>query len=142
MRQTHAEKQMLNTIGKFGVISELLKRNHSVSMHEGKHCRDVVINSTNTNPLFIKVKTSRTNRFVTNFWQRYSDPTRLHPDYWIIVHIDNSNISHYHIIPHNELGSIQKRANGDAGSDVPHGCDNVTLKDISKYENRWDLIKY
>ena len=152
MTQPSKEKAILSGIGKFGTLSELLKRNLDANITIGNsNLTDITIDHAKFNFMVIqvtypdgtkkniKVKTSRTKRFVTN-WQKYRDATEQ-PDYWVIVHIDRNEISHYYILTHAELGVIQAERNGCSQEEISSiGVDNVLLKHIDAHENRWDKI--
>ncbi|MBQ9241618.1 MAG: hypothetical protein IJ165_00070 [Proteobacteria bacterium] len=152
MTQPSSEKSMLSGIGKFGTLSELLKRGLNVQVTFGNTSAVDKITIGTINRLEIqviypdgtekriKVKTSRTERFVTQ-WQKYRDNTDRQPDYWVIVHIDENNISHYHILTHEELGALSARRAGCSPEEMgSEGVDNVLLEHIAESENRWDKI--
>ena len=88
----------------------------------------------------IEVKTTRSTRFVTNFFQKYFDKIRLHPDFWILVHIDTDNVSHFYILTHEEMGEVQMKRNKMDRWEEIKGCDNVLLRDIKPFEEKWDKI--
>ncbi len=151
-KQSPEQKSILSGIGKFGTLSELLKRNLKVQITFTKKSDTNKLTTGNINHLrilviypdgiekYIKVKTSRTKRFVTD-WQKYRDNKCMQPDYWVIVHIDANNISHYHILTHAELGVIQGMRAGCSPEEISSkGVDNVLLEHIAKSENRWDKI--
>ena len=138
---SQTEKAFLSRTGEFGTLSELLKRNLDARITIGNtKAMDIQVMYPDGNWKCIEVKTSRSKRFVTNYWQKYYDPSKVHPDYWVIVHIDENEISHYYIITHDELGAIQTKVNGCEPKDCLKGVDNVRLTDIAKFENMWDKI--
>ena len=154
MTQSYTEKSVINGIGKFGTLSELLKRNLDIQVTFGKsnaaNTNTITINNIRTIKILVKypdgdkksilVKTSRNTHFVTKYWQTYYDSTQAHPDYWVIVHIDQDEMSHYYILTHDELGTIQAEQDGHPNERLPNGCDNISLKLIAGHENRWDKI--
>lgn len=90
----------------------------------------------------IEVKTTRSNRFVTGFFQKYYDKSRNdHPNFWVLVFIDSENISHYYILSHEEMGRAQMEMNGMTEWEKVIGCDNVKRSMVTQYENAWEKIK-
>ncbi len=146
MAKDQTEKAFLSGAGEFGTLSELLKRNLNAHITLGNtKAMDILVSYPDGAWKSIEVKTSRTTRFVTDYWQKYYDETREHPDYWVIVHIDTDNISHYYILSHDELGVIQAERNGRTVEECrmgccSKGCDNVLRTHIADYENMWDKI--
>ena len=140
MTQSADEKYNLNRIGKYGVLSELLKRNVNAHLPTGRY-KNIVVQYADGSESQVVVKTSRTQRFVTNYNQsRYHNPDRVRPDYWIIVHVDSDNVSHFYIFTFDELGAVQTKSDGHPPEIPSRGCDCVTLPSIVDYENRWDII--
>jgi len=145
-KTSQAEKAYLSRAGEFGTLSELLKRNLDARITIGNtKAMDIQVMYPDGNWKSIEVKTSRNKRFVTNYWQKYYDPNKVHPDYWVIVYIDKDEASHYHILTHAELGVIQAKRAGRSPEDYskddcPKGVDNVELKHIAIFENMWEKI--
>lgn len=144
MPQSYNEKLNLNLIGKYGVMSELFKRNINASLPNGRF-KNIEVKYEDNSKATIIVKTSRTDRFVTNYSRpNFHDDSKPHPDYWVITHVDNDNKSHYYILTHDEMGVIQKDRNRIYRENHPSsdgvGCDNVLLSNIKNYENKWDSI--
>lgn len=135
------DKTFLSRAGEFGTLSELLKRKLDARITIGNtKAMDIQVMYPDGNWKSIEVKTSRSKRFVTNYWQKYYDTTKVHPDYWVIVHIDESDISHYYILTHAELGETQTKLNRCPPEACRNGVDNVRLKDIIQFNNMWDKI--
>ena len=129
--------------GEYGACAELSKRGHDVSLTMGNaKATDIILFKTNGTFVRIEVKTSRSTRFVTNFFQKYFDKSKNnHPDYWILVHIDKQNNSHYYILTHEEMGDVQMQRNNMAEwYKVEKGCDNVLLNHVKQYENKWEKL--
>ena len=143
MAITQAEKYRLCLAGEFGVCSELSKLGYDVNITMGNAKAVDVVLFKNGSCVRIEVKTSRSSRFVTNFFQKYYDPSEgIHPDFWVLVHIDKDNKSHYYILSHQEMGDVQMKRNGMTAWAKVDGCDNVLLKDVKGYgEGMWDKIK-
>lgn len=136
------EKQRLSLAGEYGACSELSKRGFDVSITMGNaKAVDIVLFKKDGTYQRIEVKTSRSKRFVTGFFQKYYDKTQaLHPDFWVFVHIDEEYKSHYYILTHEEMGSVQMKRNMmDVWKRIV-GCDNVLLEDIDQFEDKWDKI--
>jgi hypothetical protein len=142
MKQPQTEKHFLNLSGEYGVCSELAKRNILSSLTYGNHkAADViVINPDTRQSLVVEVKTTRSNRILTGFFQKYTTPDSPHPDFWIIVHIDENNLSNYYILSHLEMAEIQMKRNGMSEWKHLKGVDNILLKDINLFYNDWDKI--
>ncbi len=145
MAKSNRYKSQLCMAGEFGVCAELSKRGHDVSLTMGNYkAVDIFVflhDSNETVAKRIEVKTSRSTRFVTGFFQKYYDKSLSnHPDYWVLVYIDPNNISHYYILTHEEMGNVQMARNKMTTWERINGCDNVLLKDIKAYEDLWNKI--
>lgn len=128
--------------GEYAVCSELQKMGINCSLTYGNQkATDVVVLNEDTRRFYrIEVKTSREKRFVTNFFQRNYDD-RVHPDYWVIVYIDDDNLYHFYVMSHKEMGDVQMMRNKmKEWHKVPQGCDTVEIRHIEMYENKWDKI--
>lgn len=139
------DKIRLSLAGEYGVASELLKRGFDVNITIG-HAKamDILVSNVSEGQRgfkSIEVKTSRNKKFVTNFFQKYITFGTPHPDFWVIVHIDKTELSHYYILTHEEMAKVQMAQNKmSSWHAVPNGCDNVLLSQINMYENKWDSI--
>ncbi|MDD4848362.1 MAG: hypothetical protein PHR53_06335 [Bacteroidales bacterium] len=142
-RMTPEEKHFLNLSGEYGVCSELAKQNIYSSLTYGNHkAADVVVFNHKTNKaLVIEVKTTKSERFVTGFFQKYKNAKTPHPDFWVLVQIDKDNYSHYYVLTHEEIANIQMKRNGMTAWTSVEGVDNILLSQIKEFENRWDKIK-
>jgi len=136
------EKYRLGMAGEYGVCSELCKRGFDASITLGNaKAVDIVVFMQDSTYRRIEVKTSRNKRFVTGFFQKYYDIDQSpHPDFWILVLIDEDNKSHYYILTHEEMGNVQMKRNEMDAWERIVGCDNVLLKDIEQFENNWEKI--
>lgn len=140
MPQTQDEKYTLNLIGKYGTLAELLKRGLSATLPRGRY-KNIELTYADGSTASVIVKVSRTNKFVTNYYQaRFHDPNKKHPDYWVIVHIDDNNVSHYYVFTHDEIGAVQTKRDGHPPKIPSRGCENVLLHMITDYENKWETI--
>lgn len=142
MAKNQLGKQLLGMTGEYSVCAELLKRgcNASITMGNAKAV-DIVVFMQDSTYRRIEVKTSRNKRFVTGFFQKYYDINQSpHPDFWVLVHIDENNESHYYILTHEEMGNVQMKRNEMDVWEKIDGCDNVLLKDIELFENKWEKI--
>lgn len=143
------EKQFLGLAGEYGVCAELSKRGIPCSLTFGNaKAADVLVfgKQGQKSCYIIEVKTSKSTRFVTNFFQKYGDKNKQpHPDFWVIVHIDEKDenlTSSYHILTHEEMGQVQMERNKmTKWEPAPKGCDNVLLQHIKQFEGKWDTIK-
>ena len=137
------DKYMLGMCGEYAVCSELLKRGKmaSITMGNAKSVDIIVTNPSSSQYKKIEVKTSQTTKFVTSFFRKYYDINMPHPDIWVLVHIDaDTKAVRYFILEHEELGNIQMNRNKISSWQYSNGCDNVLLKQVLGYENRWDII--
>ena len=141
-KKNNDDKIRLSLAGEFGVASELSKLNLNVNISIGNYKGvDILVFGNNGMYKKIEVKTSKTKRFVTGFFKKYGDITQPHPDFWVIVHIDENNISHYYVMTHEEIGNLQMNRNKMAEwKPVPNGVDNLILSNIEEFENCWDKI--
>ena len=122
--------------GEYGVCAELCKRGYDASITFGNmKATDIIILMPDKTYRRIEVKTSRETRFVTGFFQKYFDKSRIHPDYWVLVHIvptgGNDEMMNYYILTHQEMGEVQKDRNFMSLWYKVVGCDNVLLKHIA-----------
>ncbi len=143
MAKTQNEKYQLSMAGEYGVCSELSKRGFDVSITMGNaKATDVLIFMENNTFRRIEVKTSRNTRFVTGFFQKYFDKDQpIHPDFWILVQIDTENVSHFYILTHEEMGEVQMKRNEMDKWEKIEGCDNVLLRDIEPFQEKWEKIE-
>lgn len=141
MAKNQFGKQLLGMAGEYGVCAELSKRGFDANITMGNaKATDVVIFLEDKSFRRIEVKTTRSTRFVTGFFQKYYDKDKIHPDFWILVQIDAENVSHYFILTHEEMGKVQMDRNEMDKWEKIDGCDNVLLKDIEQFEDKWDKI--
>jgi len=143
MKQKNEEKHFLNLSGEYGVCAELNKRQVYSSLTYGKHkAADVlVINPEERKAFVIEVKTTKSNRVVTGFFQKYKTPETPHPDFWVIAHIDENYISNYYVLTHEEMSKIQMARNGMTKWGYVKGVDNILLEQVKKFHNDWNKIE-
>lgn len=143
MKQEQEEKHFLNLSGEYGVCAELAKQQINASLTYGNHkAADIlVINPATRKALALEVKTTKSNRIVTGFFQKYKTAETPHPDFWVIVFIDKLNISNYYVLSHNEIAEIQMKRNGMTEWKHVNGVDNILLESIKESQNNWDKIK-
>ena len=144
MAQNQEEKHFLNLSGEYSVCAELSKREITSSITYGNHkAADIlVINPATRKALILEVKTTKRQRIVTGFFQKYATPEIQSPDFWVIVHINKENISSFYILSHKEMAQIQMERNGMSTWVSVIGVDNILLESIKQFENDWDKIKY
>ena len=142
MKQTQLEKHFLNLAGEYGVCAELAKYEILGSITYGMHkaADIIVVNPENKKSFVIEVKTTKSNKIVTGFFQKYKTKETIHPDFWVIVHIDNENKSFFYVLTHNEVASIQMKANGMKEWKEIIGVDNVKIEPFLEHENKWEKI--
>lgn len=142
MAKQQIEKQRLGLAGEYSVCAELLKRGFDASITYGNtKAVDIVVFHQDKTFKRIEVKTSQNKRFVTGFFQKYYDRNRpLHPDYWILVYINEQMLADYYILTHEEMGTVQMKRNEMDTWERIVGCDNVLLKDIESFKDQWNKI--
>lgn len=141
MNQSQTEKYNLSKAGEYGVCAELSKRGFNASVTIGNaKATDIVIYLEDHTFKRVEVKTSRRTRFVTGFFQKYFDNCRIHPDFWVLVHIDAENVSHYYVLTHEEMAEVQMKRNEMDEWERIVGCDNVLLRDLEPFKEKWETI--
>ncbi len=137
------KKYRLSMAGECGVCAELSKRGFDASITFGNaKATDVMIFQEDKSFKRIEVKTSRSTRFVTGFFQKYYNINQSpRPDFWIFVHIDEDNKSHYYILTHEEMGYVQMKRNKMEAWERIIGCDNVLLRDLEPFKEQWDKLE-
>lgn len=137
MKKTQSQKHFLGLAGEYSVCAELAKNEINASLTIGNHkAVDIIAtNSNNNKACFIQVKASDSTRIVTGFFQKYKTEETPHPDFWIIVHFDRSNVAHFYVLTHQEMGKVQMERNGMTEWREVNGVDNVLLDSIKNYEN-------
>lgn len=142
MAKSSVEKYKLSMAGEYGVCAELSKRGFDVSITMGNAKAVDIFVVIGTVLRRIEVKTTRSTKFVTNFFQKYFNPSQSHPDYWVLVHIDSNNNSRFFVLTHQEMGDVQMQRNRmNSWLQNSGGVDNVLLKHVIGFENQWDKIK-
>ena len=141
MNQSQTEKYNLSKAGEYGVCAELSKRGFNASITFGNaKATDIVIYFEDQTFKRVEIKTSRRTRFVTGFFQKYFDNSRIHPDFWVLVHIDAENVSHYYVLTHEEMAKVQMKRNEMDEWERIVGCDNVLLRDLEPFKEKWETI--
>lgn len=135
-------KYLISLSGEYGVCSELAKRGVLASITLGNlKSTDIIINSIKESILYsIEVKTSKTGRFVTGFFQKFHSKEIKGPDFWILIHLDKNLQSRYFILSHEELANIQMQRNGMTEWRKINGVDNILMKQVLEFENCWEKI--
>jgi len=154
---TQENGQMYSLAGEFRIKSELLRRNIQCYITYGNtKSTDIIIHSKNSNKYKkVEVKTTtitnekKPNNFITSFYQKFKTEKQHSPDYWILFLQDLTvNEDRFFILTHFEMSLEQAKRN--KSSDQPwderafrviKGVDNVLIKDIIQYENKWNTIK-
>ena len=146
MAKQQETKYTLSLAGEFAVCAELLKRNLPCNLTFGNaKAADIILlgQGKERRAWIVEVKTTNSNRFVTNFFQKYPTPqSDPHPDFWVLVRFDRDLASHYYVMTHSEMAKAQMVRNQmDKWASVV-GVDNVLLKHVVQHENRWDKIAF
>jgi len=78
-------KYYLNLAGEYRVASELLRRGVFAAITYGnKKGADIYAIGPNRETAVVKLKASNTGRFLTGFYQKYTDEAKVHPDSWVL----------------------------------------------------------
>jgi hypothetical protein len=147
---------LLNLAGEYRICSELTKRGVFATVTFGNHkAVDVyAISDRKELALKIEVKTSQRLNFVTSITQKGLANNPHAPDFWVLFQTklgkDNCFSERFFILSHKEICGIQARRNRMYAAkyadrhgkepDLSTGVDNVTVKDVERFENRWDKI--
>ena len=142
MKKTQSQKHFLGLAGEYAVCTELAKNEINASLTLGNHKAVAIIatNPNNSKACFIQVKASDTTRIVTGFFQKYKTKQSPHPDFWIIVHFGEDNITDFYVLTHNEMAKVQMERNGMTEWREVNGVDNVLLNSLSNFKNKFETI--
>jgi hypothetical protein len=143
LRSTADAKSRIGLAGEYRVLSELLKKGYDASLTMGNaKATDILVFDGRRSHIRVEVKTSRNGRnFVTGYYPKYSEPSSLHPDIWILYLPEpagRSDGDRFFIMTHEEAGRIQLEVNGGTKTEKGRGCDNIPLH---KIKDRVDLIE-
>jgi hypothetical protein len=147
---------LLNLTGEYRVCSELTKRGVFATVTFGNHKGvDVyAISDRKELALKIEVKTSQRLNFVTSITQKGLADSPHAPDFWVLFQTklgkDSRFSDRFFILSHKEICRIQAKRNrkyavkyverNGKAPDPLKGVDNVTIKDVERFEDRWDKI--
>jgi hypothetical protein len=146
------DKYNLNLAGEYRVAAELLKRNLFATVTYGnKKGADIFAIGSSRCAAVIEVKASNSRRFVTKFYQKYPDPAKPHPDFWVLYSVRESDAGfeeRFFVLSHEELAQAQGRRNcpgqslsyAERAARARKGVDNVLIQDVEPSENKWDKI--
>lgn len=148
MATSQIKKQTLGLAGEYAVCAELSKKGFNVSLTFGNAKAADVVLFDYANGFrqckTIEVKTTRSTKFVTGFFQKYGNlQCAVHPDYWVLVHIDSADNFNFYVLTHVDMGKIQMKNNGmTSWQPLPGMCDNVLVKQVQVYKNNWTVISF
>jgi len=141
------DKNNIGLAGELRVCAELLKKGFQASITFGNaKATDIIVTSKSGRYLRVEVKTSKNGRnFMTGFFPKYTDPTKLHPDIWIFYLPDkelSESGDRFFIATHREVEEMQLVVNKGNKTEKGKGADNIPLKVMTnyRYESRWDTI--
>lgn len=142
-------KYYLNLVGEYRIAAELLKREIFATITYGNQKgADIYAIGPNRRAAVVEVKASNAGRFVTNFYQKYADEAKPHPDFWVLYSLTADGSEQFFILTHQELARVQAERNRprqvmsgvDSAQAAARGVDNVLARDLAIYESRWDKI--
>ncbi len=129
------------------VCAEFLKKGYSASItHGNSKATDIIIfDSESRRFIRVEVKTSKNGRnFVTGFYPKYTDTSKLHPDIWVFYLPDRQmSVSgdKFYLATHEEVSRVQLIVNRGKKTKPGAGCDNIPLKilEVEIEEGNWNL---
>lgn len=129
----HVDKSLIGIAGEFRVLSECLLRGYNASITFGNaKATDLIVFHPDNSYSRVEVKTSKNGRnFVTGFFPKYIDESRLHPDFWVFYlprKIETSEPDYFYILTHDEVRELQLMMNKGSITEPGKGVDNITLK--------------
>jgi hypothetical protein len=149
-------QDLLALAGEYRVCSELCKRGVFATVTYGnrKSADLYAIDDTGRRALRIEVKTSQRRQFVTSISQKglYDDPAA--PAFWVLCQMvlgdDGAFTEKFFVLSHEEICKVQATCNRTyvdsflarrgREPDMSKGVDNVTLKDVEEFEDKWFKI--
>jgi len=142
------DKYHLNLAGEYRVASELFKRGLFATITYGnKKGADIYAIEPNRRSAVIEVKASNSGRFVTGFYQKYTDEEQDHPDFWVL-YWTKKDIDECFVLSHAEMALAQADRNfpgksftwQERAATVASGVDNVLAKDLAAHAAQWEKI--
>ena len=143
------DKYYLNLAGEYRVASELLKRSIFATITYGnKKGADIYAIGPNRKTAIVEVKASNSDRFVTAFFQKYTDESKDHPDFWVLYSLKKNDEEDFFILSHAEMAAAQGERNfpGESLAWAQYseaslkGVDNLLAKDLQAHKSAWQKI--
>lgn len=143
------DKYHLSLAGEYRVASELLKRDIFTTITFGNaKGADLYAIGPHRRIAIVEVKSSNSNKFVTRFYQKYSDEVQDHPDFWVLYSLRDGDQEEFYILTHKEMAGAQGARNfpgkvmnyNEHALAVPKGVDNVLSKDLQDHKSAWSKI--
>jgi len=144
------EKYRIGLAGEYQVASMLLRLGYNTSITLGNmKATDIVVLGESNRYLKVEVKTSRDpKKFLTGFFQKYSEPSKLHPDVWVL-HLprEYSDVCSdvFYVLKHEDVRRLQLEVNNGHQPKKGKGCDQITVQLLEEkganYRDNWDIIK-
>jgi len=134
-------RTFLSMAGEYGVCSELNKRAIDANITYGnKKAVDITI--TKGNKVWkVEVKTSKEKTTPTNFFQKYYDEEKKHPDFWVSVHIDAKTLqTDFYVLTHEEVKREQMIVNKMDKCEKINGFDKIPYTQLEPYKDKWETI--
>jgi len=143
------DKYFLNLAGEYRVASELLKRGVFATITYGnKKGADIYAIGPNRRTAVVEVKASNSDRFVTGFYQKYTEEIKEHPDFWVLYSLNRDGTERFFVLTHQEMADAQAARNfagrslswAERAQGVARGVDNVLGKNLLTYEGDWQKV--
>jgi hypothetical protein len=141
------DKYLLGLAGETRVCAELLKKGFHANIVIGNaKATDIVITNDKNKFLRIEVKTTQKGRkFVTGFYPKYTDSSKLCPNLWVFYLPDKTMSTggdRFFIARHEKVGEIQLQVNKGNKTARGEGVDNIPLKFLEDHqcEDDWAAI--
>jgi hypothetical protein len=148
------EKDFLSLAAEYRVCSEILKRSLFATITYGnKKAVDIYAIGKKRRTAVVEVKAANGGRFVTSLYQKYAVNNDDCPHFWVLCSIGRTESGfeeQFFILSHVEMAVEQCKRNA-RGKVLPYaeaaklfpkgkGVDNVLMKDLTDYEDRWEKI--
>ena len=143
------EKYYLNLAGEYRVASELFKRGVFATITYGNaKGADIYAIGPNRQTAVVEVKASNSDRFVTSFYQKYTDEAKGHPDFWVLYSLKKDGAEEFFVLSHLEMAQAQADRNfpgrslawAERALGVARGVDNVLARDLQAHRDGWGKI--
>ena len=144
------DRYHLSLAGEYRVASELLKRDIFATITFGNaKGADIYAIGPNRRTAIVEVKSSNSSKFVTGFYQKYGDESKIHPDFRVLYSLSDGGNEEFYVLSHAEMALNQAQRNypGKEMTYSEHalaahkGVDNLLAKNLQEYRSAWSKIE-